>query len=132
MAPQYGERKRHNLRGTRFSLPAPKGGREGSAKNPLLAEDELMMRKHILRQHQKKKDKVDPFVPEYNDSTWHSSHNVTMPKVGFSGLLPKCGQQTLTVSLEPMQGDVGGLDRRIGSGATRRNPNERWQPKRRR
>mmetsp|Transcript_12450 Transcript_12450/g.45394 ORF Transcript_12450/g.45394 Transcript_12450/m.45394 type:complete len:528 (-) Transcript_12450:2617-4200(-) len=106
---QYGERKRHNLRGTRFSLPAPKGGREGSAKNPLLAEDELMMRKHILRQHQKKKDKVDPFVPEYNDSTWHSSHNVTMPK-----------------------GDVGGLDRRIGSGATRRNPNERWQPKRRR
>ena len=78
---QYGERKRHNIRGTRFSLPAPKGGREGSARNPLLAEDELMMRKHLIRQGKKSKDKVDPFVPEYNSNTWHSSNNVTVPKV---------------------------------------------------
>jgi RNA-binding protein NOB1 len=37
---QFGVRKRHNIRGTRYSLPQPKGGRE--AKNPILREDQLI------------------------------------------------------------------------------------------
>ena len=37
-----GVRRRHNIRGTRYSLPAPKGGR---AVNPVLREDQLSMRR---------------------------------------------------------------------------------------
>lgn len=38
-----GVRRRFNLRGTRYSLPAPKGGRY--AVNPVLREDQLAMRR---------------------------------------------------------------------------------------
>ncbi|CAM6085795.1 unnamed protein product [Calypogeia fissa] len=36
-----GRAPRVNLRGTRYSLPMPKGGREGAALNPILREDQL-------------------------------------------------------------------------------------------
>eukprot|EP00897_Mesotaenium_endlicherianum_P001720 jgi/Mesen1/1576/ME000134S00696 len=38
---QAGMRKRFNIRGTRYSLPMPKGGREGALVNPVLREDQL-------------------------------------------------------------------------------------------
>ncbi|CAM6068123.1 unnamed protein product [Sphagnum tenellum] len=36
-----GRIRRISLRGTRYSLPLPKGGREGAATNPILREDQL-------------------------------------------------------------------------------------------
>ncbi|KAG6548360.1 hypothetical protein Mapa_010139 [Marchantia paleacea] len=36
-----GRSRRPILRGTRYSLPLPKGGREGALKNPILREDQL-------------------------------------------------------------------------------------------
>ena len=39
-AEQFGVRKKHNLRGTRYSLPKPKGGKK--TKDPVLREDVLM------------------------------------------------------------------------------------------
>lgn len=37
---QYGVRKKHNLRGTRYSLPKPKGGKK--SVDPVLREDVMM------------------------------------------------------------------------------------------
>jgi len=39
-AEQYGVRKKHNLRGTRYSLPKPKGGKK--CNDPILREDVLL------------------------------------------------------------------------------------------
>eukprot|EP00246_Nothoceros_aenigmaticus_P014076 TRINITY_DN5184_c0_g1_i1.p1 TRINITY_DN5184_c0_g1~~TRINITY_DN5184_c0_g1_i1.p1 ORF type:complete len:169 (+),score=18.36 TRINITY_DN5184_c0_g1_i1:3-509(+) len=36
-----GRQRRVNLRGTKYSLPLPKGGREGVLQNPILREDQL-------------------------------------------------------------------------------------------
>lgn len=36
-----GTRRRSNIRGTRYSIPLPKGGRQGMAENPILREDQL-------------------------------------------------------------------------------------------
>lgn len=47
-----GQIKRVNLRGTRYSLPLPKGGRFGAAQNPILREDQLPHR--VLHSKQKK------------------------------------------------------------------------------
>ncbi|KAG0561888.1 hypothetical protein KC19_9G100800 [Ceratodon purpureus] len=47
-----GQIKRVNLRGTRYSLPLPKGGRVGAAQNPILREDQLPHR--VLHPKQKK------------------------------------------------------------------------------
>ncbi|KAJ7538737.1 hypothetical protein O6H91_11G061900 [Diphasiastrum complanatum] len=41
---QGGRSRRVNLRGTRYSLPMPKGGREGASLNPILREDQLPQR----------------------------------------------------------------------------------------
>eukprot|EP00959_Pyramimonas_sp_CCMP1952_P358647 7509655-Pyramimonas_sp.AAC.1 len=56
---QFGVRKRFNLRGTRYSLPAPKGGRE--AKNPVLREDETFRKGHDGKGIRKKKVDDDDF-----------------------------------------------------------------------
>eukprot|EP01025_Chloroclados_australasicus_P019966 TRINITY_DN2097_c0_g1_i9.p3 TRINITY_DN2097_c0_g1~~TRINITY_DN2097_c0_g1_i9.p3 ORF type:complete len:176 (-),score=14.59 TRINITY_DN2097_c0_g1_i9:321-848(-) len=69
-----GMRKRHILRGTRFSLPKPKQGRY--ANNPILSEDELMLQVQKLKNSSrlktgKAKDDTDPFAPEYGEDTWH-------------------------------------------------------------
>lgn len=64
----YGVRKKHVLRGTIFSLPKPRGGR--ASKNPVLSEDVLMQRTQRLRRSLKKKEKVDPFAPEYGPDSW--------------------------------------------------------------
>jgi RNA-binding protein NOB1 len=59
----YGVKKRHVLRGTKYSLPKPRGGRRG---NPILSED--MMRRQRPRKVKKAADAAeaaDPFAPGY-------------------------------------------------------------------
>jgi RNA-binding protein NOB1 len=57
-----GVRRRHNLRGTRYSLPAPKGGRY--AVNPVLREDQLSMMR-IPSRGNKPRDEADVFAVEF-------------------------------------------------------------------
>ncbi|KAG2501826.1 hypothetical protein HYH03_000325 [Edaphochlamys debaryana] len=71
----FGVRKKFILRGTRYSLPKPRGGR-AAAKNPILREDVMLAR--AGRQRKKKPaaaaaGEVDPFVPEYGTETWHKA-----------------------------------------------------------
>ncbi|GFR39822.1 hypothetical protein Agub_g315 [Astrephomene gubernaculifera] len=71
----FGVRKKFILRGTRFSLPKPRGGR-GARKNPILREDVLLARTGG-RMRQKSaaaaSGEVDPFAPEYGSETWHAA-----------------------------------------------------------
>jgi RNA-binding protein NOB1 len=71
-AEQYGVRKKHVLRGTRFSLPRPRGGR---AADVILAEDQLLAKSHLLRAQKKALEGagLDPFAPEYSADTWHQA-----------------------------------------------------------
>lgn len=50
---QAGRQPRIRIRGTRYSLPLPKGGREAITKNPILREDQLAHK--ILYPKDKKK-----------------------------------------------------------------------------
>ncbi|KAK9915522.1 hypothetical protein WJX75_000206 [Coccomyxa subellipsoidea] len=68
---QYGVRKKHILRGTRFPLPKPKGGK--NKKDPILREDVLLQRVPQLRA--KKKEAADPFAPEFGVETWHQRNS---------------------------------------------------------
>ncbi|KAK9798214.1 hypothetical protein WJX73_007232 [Symbiochloris irregularis] len=94
---QYGVRKRHNLRGTRYSLPKPQGGK---ASQPILREDVLLQRMPRVK---KQADLPDAFAPEYTlKDSW-------LAKPGsIKGA--QIDQVTAAASL----------------GHTRRNPNERW------
>lgn len=64
-----GTRRRHFLRGTQFSLPAPRGGRAGATNNPILREDD----RRLLRLAHRAKKKAarqalregGAFDPEY-------------------------------------------------------------------
>ncbi|KFM23199.1 RNA-binding protein NOB1 [Auxenochlorella protothecoides] len=84
---QYGVRKRHVLRGTRFALPKPRGGR---AKDVILAEDVLMQRtgKARRRAARKAEGEVDPFAAEYTTDTWHQAAGLgAMADKGAAALL---------------------------------------------
>lgn len=52
-----GRRPRISLRGTKFSLPLPQGGRDAFTKNPILREDQLPQK--FLHPKMKKKNKQD-------------------------------------------------------------------------
>lgn len=52
-----GRRPRISLRGTKFSLPLPQGGRDAVTKNPILREDQLPQK--FLHPKIKKKNKLD-------------------------------------------------------------------------
>lgn len=68
-AEQYGIRRKHNLRGTRFSLPKPKGGRQDGV--PVLREDVMLQRMpHMRAQVAKAGVEVDPFAPEHGRDYW--------------------------------------------------------------
>lgn len=71
-AEQYGVRKRHNLRGTKFPLPKPKGGRR---QDLILREDVLLQRTEKARRRAQRKAaaEVDPFAAEYGEDTWHQA-----------------------------------------------------------
>ena len=70
-AETVGVRKQHCLRGTRFSLPAPKGGR---ARDPILREDVLLAktRARAARGRRRGGESVpDAFAPEAgDDAAW--------------------------------------------------------------
>ncbi|KAF8065842.1 NOB1 [Scenedesmus sp. PABB004] len=77
-AEYFGVRKRHVLRGTRYSLPKPRGGRNSS--DPVLREDVFLLRvKALGRRGRKAKGPAagedgaapDPFAPEFGADTWH-------------------------------------------------------------
>lgn len=60
---QFGVRRKHILRGTRYSIPLPKGGRKEKA--PILREDQLIGMRSARR-----KDDVDVFAAEYNEESF--------------------------------------------------------------
>nr|AGT15882.1 RNA-binding protein [Saccharum hybrid cultivar R570]AGT16042.1 hypothetical protein SHCRBa_220_D19_F_30 [Saccharum hybrid cultivar R570] len=53
-------RPRVTLRGTKFSLPMPQGGRDAITKNPILREDQLPQK--VLHPKSKKSSKEDDFL----------------------------------------------------------------------
>ena len=71
-------RQRPILRGTRYSIPLPKGGRDG--KGPVLREDMVPRR----QARGKKAEIFDAFAPEYGEDTWHQAHAVNQ-KLGAKG-----------------------------------------------
>ncbi|CAI5526422.1 unnamed protein product [Closterium sp. Naga37s-1] len=60
-----GVRKRHNIRGSKFSLPVPKGGRTGAAKDPVLREDQLLPKNGRRRFTKKKGKPTDVLAPDF-------------------------------------------------------------------
>ncbi|KAG2448975.1 hypothetical protein HYH02_005729 [Chlamydomonas schloesseri] len=71
----FGVRKKFILRGTRYSLPKPKGGRQ-AVRNPILREDVLLARQAGNRRGGAKPvvaGELDPFAPEYGTETWHQA-----------------------------------------------------------
>ena len=87
-AEQYGVKKKHILRGTKFSLPRPKGGRN---RDPILREDQLLTKKHLLRAQKAAEkaaaDQFDPFAPEYTADTWHQAAALPDGMQGAAALL---------------------------------------------
>ena len=61
---QFGVRRKHVLKGTRFTLPMPKGGRREKA--PILREDQLIG----MRARRNKDTDVDVFAAEYNEESF--------------------------------------------------------------
>ena len=61
---QFGVRRKHVLKGTRFTLPMPKGGRREKA--PILREDQLIG----MRARRNKDADVDVFAAEYNEESF--------------------------------------------------------------
>ncbi|GBG90588.1 hypothetical protein CBR_g50931 [Chara braunii] len=97
-------RRRISVRGTRYSLPLPKGGREGSVKNPILREDQLPERCRSAASRRSKSGVPDVFAPEYGPDTWF---------LGVHGKKKK--QPPSAVHLKSVASMLTG----------RRNPNER-------
>jgi len=88
-----GVRRRHNLRGTRYSLPAPAGGRY--AVNPVLREDQLTMRR-VASRGNKPKPESDDFAGELGvDAVFRRQENgrSSAPSLAAAGEAPVVGRQ---------------------------------------
>jgi len=86
----YGVKKQHILRGTKYSLPKPKGGRNN--KQPVLREDVFLQKVKALGGLKAKKPAaaaadVDPFAPEFGVDTWHRSQQELAQHRGLATLL---------------------------------------------
>ncbi|KAL8543720.1 hypothetical protein ACS0TY_004326 [Phlomoides rotata] len=57
-------RPRISLRGTKYSLPLPQGGRDAITKNPILREDQLPQKFLYPKTKKKNKQETDFFVPD--------------------------------------------------------------------
>ncbi|XP_031484028.1 RNA-binding NOB1-like protein isoform X1 [Nymphaea colorata] len=68
---QTASRPRISVRGTRFSLPLPQGGRDAITKNPILREDQLPHK--LLYPKSKKKGNQGLDIPSADEITFHSS-----------------------------------------------------------
>jgi RNA-binding protein NOB1 len=87
-AEQYGVKKKHILRGTKFSIPKPRGGRN---RDVILREDQLLTKKHLMRAQKAAdraaQDQLDPFAPEYTADTWHQAAALPGGQQGAAALL---------------------------------------------
>jgi len=87
-AEQYGVRKKHILRGTKYSIPKPRGGR---SRDVILREDQLLTKKHLMRAQKAAdraaQDQLDPFAPEYTADTWHQAAALPGGQQGAAALL---------------------------------------------
>jgi len=72
-------RARPILRGSKYSLPKPMGGRNAAQR--ILREDMLPRR---MARGKKKVDDFDAFAPEFGEDTWHQ-HQVVNQKLGLKG-----------------------------------------------
>lgn len=88
-----GVRRRHRLRGTRYSLPAPKGGRY--AVNPILREDQLNMKRVASKGNRRGPQNDDDdgvFAVEFNqDKLFERSGNA--PPLINAGKAPIVGAE---------------------------------------
>jgi RNA-binding protein NOB1 len=86
-----GVRKRFNLRGTRYSLPAPKGGRY--AVNPVLREDQLAMKRLPSKGNRGGGDDVDVFAAEFgHDTVFERPDAGAAPSLLRAGTAPVVGR----------------------------------------
>ncbi|CAN6461733.1 unnamed protein product [Victoria cruziana] len=69
---QTASRPRVSVRGTRFSLPLPQGGRDAITKNPILREDQLP-HKLLYPKSKKKHGNKGIDIPSADEITFHSS-----------------------------------------------------------
>ncbi len=69
-AEQYGVRKQRTLRGTRYSLPKPRGGKKSG--DPILRED-VLLQKQPLRKPRAAAEQLDVFAPEFTPERWAAS-----------------------------------------------------------
>ena len=87
-AEQYGVKKKHILRGTKYSIPRPRGGR---SRDVILREDQLLTKKHLMRAQKAADraaaDQLDPFAPEYTADTWHQAAALPGGQQGAAALL---------------------------------------------
>jgi len=72
-------RARPILRGSKYSLPKPTGGRNAAQR--ILREDMLPRR---MARGKKKVDDFDAFAPEFGEDTWHQ-HQAVNQKLGLKG-----------------------------------------------
>ena len=87
-----GVRKRHNLRGTRYSLPAPRGGRY--AVNPVLREDQLAAMRLPSRGN-KPRPESDVFAVEFSQDVLFERPGQQQPRaanLAAAGAAPVVGR----------------------------------------
>ena len=65
---QFGVRNPRSIRGTKFSLPMPKGGKRST--DPILSEDMLRVKYPTLRTQHRTPQVPDPFDAAYGPDTW--------------------------------------------------------------
>ena len=105
----FGKKKKFNLRGSKYSIPAPKGGRSDKYRQPVLSADEWLLRKQTLRSMGRANGRASDQVfhlDDCNSDNWHRKVNTA----------------TRGDSLEPSQSNIM-LNFMSQQG---RNPNERW------
>ncbi|EPS69113.1 hypothetical protein M569_05652, partial [Genlisea aurea] len=83
-------RPRISMRGTKFSLPLPRGGRDAVAKNPILREDQLPQKLLYPKMKKKNNQEDEFFIPDNvfkNHTTKKSPHQHPVRKAlaVFSG-----------------------------------------------
>lgn len=103
-----GVRRRHRLRGTRYSLPNPKGGRY--AINPILREDQLAMKRAPSKGNRRgpQDDDDGVFAVEFNeDKLFERSGNA--PPLTNAGKAPIVGARWVARGVRTVEAAALGL-----------------------
>ncbi|KAL1917901.1 uncharacterized protein VTP21DRAFT_3735 [Calcarisporiella thermophila] len=88
---------KYNLRGTKYSIPDPKGGRWQSNKDLLLREDQVEYQRELKRSQRAKEKalKSDVFDPDYIPSLISGTHsNLMGPTIGYGRKNPNERRRT--------------------------------------